>query len=497
MAAILELRSVSKAFPGVKALQSVAFRIERGHVHSIVGENGAGKSTLMHIIAGVHKPDEGELLLDGKSALFANPAASQAAGIAIVYQELNLAPNLTVAENIFLGVEPYEFGGLVKHDKVDRKTRAILQDLGILLEPTLLVEELSLGQRQLVEICKALVRNPRILILDEPTSSLTNQEAETLFRLIKELKNSGVTILYISHRLPEIFRISDTVTVLRDGKHIHTVPVAVTNEDEVVRLMVGRNLLESQRAPHIAKRGTAALEISGLSDDKKYHDISFRLHRGEILGLAGLMGAGRSELAHGIFGEHSPSRGKVLINGKLIKIRSPRDAIKNGVGLVPEDRKSQGLGLMHSVGNNLSLAALPKLARAGIIASHVERTMVAKFIDRLNVRAAGIDQAVGFLSGGNQQKVVLAKWLATSPKVLIVDEPTRGVDVGTKAEIYSLFRELAAEGLALLVISSDLPEIISISDRVLVMRNGTIVGELQRCQLTEENIMSLAALGKS
>ena len=411
-----------------------------------------------------------------------------------MFQELNLAPNLSIAENIVLGQEPRAGGVFVDRAAMRERARAVLRRLGIALDPDTRLGELTLAQQQLVEICKSLVHRPRLLILDEPTSSLSEAETAVLFRVIADLKREGVTMLYISHRMREVFALCDAVTVLRDGRHVKTMPLAGVDQDEIVRLMVGRDLAAVQRVPPAPGEKPVALSVRGLTRAPHYRDVSFDLHRGEIVGLAGLVGAGRSEMALGVFGAPPPERGEVWLNGARITVDRPLSAMRHGIGLVPEDRKAQGLVLMHGVGTNLSLAALRRLSRAGMIDFAAERGVVGRYIQRLRVKTPSTDQVVGLLSGGNQQKVVLAKWLATHPSVLIIDEPTRGVDVGAKAEIYALMRELAAAGLAILVISSDLPEVLTISDRVLVMREGRLTGELSHAEATEERIMALAAL---
>ena len=494
MPPILKIRGITKTYPGVRALQDVSFDVERGTIHAIMGENGAGKSTLMQIIAGAQPPTAGTLEFDGREVRFANLAEAQAAGIAIVYQELNLSPNLSVAENIFLGAEPRAARAFVDRSALRAKTVEVLRRLDLHFEPHAIVGHMTVGQQQLVEICKSLVREPRLLIFDEPTSSLSEADAKLLFRVIADLKARGVTMLYISHRFPEVFANCDAVTVLRDGKHVRTKPMKETSEAEVVSLMVGRELLAFHRqAP--APSPDVMFEARGLTKQGQYHDISFKIHRGEIVALAGLVGAGRSEVALGVFGAPPPEAGEVRVQGQPVRIRRVRDAMRAGIALAPEDRKITGLVLGASVGTNLSMAVLPRLARAQFVDGRAERSLVQRFVSRLNIRTPSHEQRVGLLSGGNQQKVMLAKWLAVQPKCLIVDEPTRGVDVGTKAEIYALFDELARAGVPILMISSDLPEVLALADRILVMRHGRITGELSRAEATEEKIMHLAALG--
>jgi ABC-type sugar transport system ATPase subunit len=494
MAAILEIRGITKTYPGVRALQDVSFDVERGSIHAIMGENGAGKSTLMQIIAGAQRPDSGTLRFDGNEVHFASPAAAQAIGIAIVYQELNLSPNLSIAENIFLGLEPRMAGAFVDRKTLRIKTTEILNKLGIHFHPDTIVGHLTVAQQQLVEICKSLVRDPRLLIFDEPTSSLSEADSRILFRVIADLKARGVTMLYISHRFPEVFANCDSVTVLRDGKHVQTKAMKTTSEAEVVSLMVGRELLAFHRKDPTPSQ-EVMFEVRGLTKQHQYRNVNFKIHRGEILALAGLVGAGRSEVALGVFGCPPPDAGEVRVLNQPIRIRRARDAMRAGIALAPEDRKSAGLVLGASVGTNVSMAALPRLARAQFVNQKAERNLVQSFVKRLSIRTPSHEQKVGLLSGGNQQKVMIAKWLAVEPKCLIVDEPTRGVDVGTKAEIYALFDELARAGIPILMISSDLPEVLALADRIVVMRQGQITGELTRAEATEEKIMHLAALG--
>ena len=496
MTMLLSVEHLSQTYPGVKALQDVSFSVEAGTVHAVMGENGAGKSTLMQIIAGAYTATSGRLFFDGEEVQFSSTRDAARKGISIVFQELMLAPNMTIAENIFLGAEPRLARVLVDRPVLIETARAAMQRLGISLDPNTRLGDLTIAQQQLIEICKALIHEPRLLILDEPTSSLSEADSLALFKVVHELRARGVTILYISHRMREVFDNCDAVTVLRDGKHVRTARLADTSPDEVVRLMVGRDLAEVRRVRPDNTQQAIVLSVEGLGDDERYRDVSFSLRRGEIVGLAGLIGAGRSEVAMGIFGAPPPKSGTVSLDGQPVKITKPRDAMKLGIGLVPEDRKDQGLMLGMSVGSNLSLAALGlgRLSTANVIRPVQESRMIESYVGRFKIKTPTVEQLVGLLSGGNQQKVVLAKWLASKPRVLIVDEPTRGVDVGTKAEIYALMRELAREGLAILVISSDLPEILTISDRILVMRAGRLAGEVSFDDASEERIMSLAAL---
>jgi ABC-type sugar transport system ATPase subunit len=496
MTVLLSVESISKGFPGVQALKDVTFDVESGTVHAIMGENGAGKSTLMQVIAGALKPDSGRLIFDGTPLTLSGTRDAAAKGISIVFQELMLAPNMSVAENIFLGAEPRVAGVLVDRATMRAKAVAALGRMGIQLDPDRRLGELTIAQQQLIEICKSLVHEPRLLILDEPTSSLSEADSLVLFRVVHDLKARGVTILYISHRMREVFENCDYVSVLRDGRHVRTVRLDETDQDEVVRLMVGRDLAGVQRVKPNHDGKPVVFSVSGLSDGRRYNDVSFDLREGEIVGVAGLIGAGRSEMALGIFGAPPAPRGTIMLDGRVVRIGKPGDAMRLGIGMVPEDRKLQGLVLGMGVGSNLSLSAmkLGQISNAGFVNPRAETRMIDGYVDRFRIKTPAVEQLVGLLSGGNQQKVVLAKWLATKPRVLIVDEPTRGVDVGTKAEIYGLMRELARDGLTILVISSDLPEVLTISDRILVMRSGVLAGELAFEDASEERIMAMAAL---
>src|ERR1700730_4812700 len=477
MPSVLKINGISKHFPGVQALREVTFEVEQESIHAVIGENGAGKSTLMQTIAGVHQPDAGSIEFAGETIKFSDPAEAQAKGIAIVYQELNLAPNLSIAENIFLGMEPKRSGVFLDREKLKVESRAVLHRLGLQHHPDTIVRALTVAQQQLIEICKSLVRNPRLLILDEPTSSLSETESAILFRVIADLKAHGVTILYISHRLPEVFSLCDTITILRDGLHVRTVLTNATTEGEIVRFMVGRELLAFHRHA-VEPKGDVVLRVNNLSKKGQYEDVTFELRRGEIVAMAGLIGAGRSEMALGIFGSPPPDRGDVFLRGSKVRFRRPKDAVMAGIAFVPEDRANMGLVLGAEVGANISSAALRRVARGPFVDHPAENRLIRQYVSRLRVRTPSFEQRTGLLSGGNQQKVLLAKWLAVQPTVLIVDEPTRGVDIGTKAEIYALFDELVQEGIGILVISSDLPEVLALADRILTKHDGHLTGEL-------------------
>jgi len=492
-APLLEALHVHKRFPGVHALNDVSLDVRPGEVLALVGENGAGKSTLMKILAGAISPDEGTILVDGHPVSHFSPRRSQDLGIGIIYQELSLVDALSVAENIFLGDLPERRGvpGRVDWPQLWRRSDDLLGRVGCHVRARTLVRRLSVAQKQMVEIARALARNVRVLILDEPTSSLTAQETATLFGIISLLRERGVGIIYISHRLEEIFAIADRVTVLRDGRLVGTLPVAEATTDGLVRMMVGRDLAHL----FVRAQGAASavcLEVRGLSRVGALKDVSFQLRAGEVVGLAGLVGSGRTELARCVFGADPFDAGEIVLNGRPAKLHSPRDAVRLGIGLVPEDRKLQALVLRMSVRENVTLPVLSRLGSAFFPSRARERSLVDGFVRSLTIRTPSIEQRVGALSGGNQQKVIIARWLATEPKVLILDEPTRGIDVGAKAEVHALIARLAEQGVAILMISSELPEILGMSHRILVMREGRLVADIPRADATEERIVTAA-----
>ena len=495
---MLIAHDISKAFPGVQALDQVSLRLERGEVLAIVGENGAGKSTLMKILAGVYTPDQGEIRLDGRRVEISSVQQSEQLGVVLIHQELNLAENLDVAGNLFLGREPTWAGPLGLLDRrVYADAARILERVGLAVSPRMLVSQLSVGQQQMVEIARALSLESRVLIMDEPTSSLTQRETDRLYAVIRDLKRDGVSVLYISHRLNEVKEIADRVTVLRDGKNAGELAKDEISHDALVRLMVGRDLKQFfQRTQHApSPDASPVLKAAGLRLTPEQPPVDFEIRPGEIVGMAGLMGAGRTELAEGLFGIRPLVSGRIELNGRAVSITSPRDAIAAGIYLVPEDRRYQGLVLSESIRNNISLPSLIRLSRARLVARRREREVAESMRKRLNIRTPDVAKIVGLLSGGNQQKVVLAKWLCREPKLLILDEPTRGVDVGAKTEIYALMDRLAAAGVGVLMISSDLEEVLGMSDRVLVMHEGRLTGELPRERLSEESIMHLATGG--
>jgi ABC-type sugar transport system ATPase subunit len=488
MAVVLSLEHVSKSFPGVQALDDVGFDVRAGEVHALLGENGAGKSTLIKIVSGLYQPDAGTMRLDGEEVRFASPHDAQRAGIATIFQELLLFPELSVAENIFMGHAPRTRLGALDWAAMRAQAQDLLASLDIHdLEVTRIVGALTVGNRQRVEIAKALSQNARILIMDEPTAALTEADVLRLFGIVRRLRERGVGVVYISHRLEEVFVLADRVTVLRDGAYVGTRQVADTSTDELITMMVGRTI--DNLFPKLdAEIGAPVLEVRGLCGEPLFRDVSLELRAGEIVGLAGLVGAGRSELAQAIFGIKPADSGEILVDGEAVKIHSPAQAKRLGIAYVPEDRATQGLIRPMRLRENISLAVLRQMTRGPFIDRGAEAALAERSIRQLGIRASGTEQVVEKLSGGNQQKVVLSKWLATAPRVLIMDEPTRGIDVGAKAEIHRLMSGLATDGLAVLMISSELPEIMGMSDRILVMRGGAIVAEFARAAASQEAI---------
>lgn len=492
----LEMRTITKTYPGVRALDGVDFSVRPGEVHALVGENGAGKSTLMKILAGAQPKDSGEIFIDGRPAQIDSPQSAMALGISIIYQEFNLVKYMSAAENIFLGREPKgRLPGFVDFGRMYKDAQEVIDQLGVPLSVRTPVSRLSIAQQQMVEIAKATSRKSQIIAMDEPSATLTEHELDSLFSLIRQLKEQGVSIIYISHRLEEIFEIADRVTVLRDGNLVGTVDVTDTNREEIIKMMVGRELKDKIPKKEVPI-GEPALTVTGLNRAGVLHDISFAVRQGEILGLAGLVGAGRSEVARAIFGANPIDSGEIRLNGNRVEIRSPRDAINLGIGLVTEDRKTLGLIMGMALRENVSMANLGVLSRLGFINRGKERAAASRYVTDLMIKTPSVEQQVQNLSGGNQQKVVLAKWLFTQSKVLIFDEPTRGIDVGAKTEIYNLMNRLAENGAAIIMISSELPEVLGMSDRILVMHEGRVAGELSREEATQEAIMHLATGGR-
>lgn len=494
---LLVMSNIHKSFPGVKALDEVNFSLKAGEVHALIGENGAGKSTLMKILTGVYKMDEGEILLEGEAVHINKTIDAQNLGISIIYQEFNLFPHLTVAENLYIRREPRKLAKWIIDDKAQRqKTREMLAEIHLDLDPNRKVNTLSVAQQQMLEIAKALALNAKIVIMDEPTSALTDAEIENLFRIIHELKRRKVGIVYISHRLEELKYIADRVTVLRDGKFVGAVDYKETSVRELVRMMVGRELGD-YFPERTAKPSDVLLEVHGLTRKKVIEDISFTLHRGEILGVAGLMGAGRTEMARALFGADHVDSGEILLEGELIQIKSPFDAIRHGIGYLTEDRKRDGLTMGLNVKENIALASIKDFTKWGGRMDDGRIGEVSKeYVDQLQIKTPSLNQLVKFLSGGNQQKVILARWLCKGTKILIFDEPTRGIDVGAKREIYNLMNQLTADGHAIIMISSELPEILGMSDRILTMHEGKVAGITDRASATEESIMYLATGGR-
>jgi ribose transport system ATP-binding protein len=493
-APLLRMDRITKRFPGVKALSDVSFAVRPGEVHALLGENGAGKSTLMKILAGAYVADEGTIALDGERVVFSTPNDALRAGIVTIYQELNLVPQLSVAENIFLGDEPLRGGTpVIDWHRAHRRSRELLGRVNLTLDTSIKVGDLGVGKQQLVEVAKALHRSARLIVMDEPTAALSLAEIDELFRVIDQLRETGVSIVYISHRLEEVFRIADRATVMRDGQMVKTVEVADSSVDELVHLMVGRAL---ETALHEEVDHTVAdevLRVDGLTRDGVLDGVSFTVRRGEIYGLAGVMGSGRTEVARAIFGADPLDAGEVWLDGELLRLRSPVDAVAAGIALLTEDRKGQGLVLGMSVAHNVTLPVLGRLSARGLLVPRTERRLARDYVEKLSIRTPSVDQKVVNLSGGNQQKVVVAKWLASEAKLLIFDEPTRGVDVGAKAELYGLIRGLVKDGMSAVVISSDLPELLALSDRIGVMRRGRLVTELDGRTATEESVLRAAA----
>lgn len=496
---LLEMIQISKTFPGVKALDDVNLRIKKGEVHALIGENGAGKSTLIKILAGIYTPDEGaKFHFEGKDAQIKKPIDATLKGISIIYQDLSLFSNLSIAENIYIGRDsnkkPWK---KVSWNEMEKVAKKALKELDFEIDVHMPVEKLSIAQQQLIEIARALAFDSKLIVMDEPTSSLSAGEVEKLYKVIDKLKNRGISIIFVSHKLKELFTVSDRFTVLRDGKYVGTYDADTLDEDKLITLMVGRTVLYEQNLTRITGDQTI-LELNGLSKEGNFKDISFELKAGEVLGITGLVGSGRTELAQAIFGLNKPGDGEMKLDGEIVRIKSAEDAVKKGIAYIPENRKTQGLILEQSIINNISLPVLEQLQnRFGLVKRKKEIDLANYYIEMLDVRPALPNRESGDLSGGNQQKVVIGKWLSTAPKILIIDEPTNGIDIGAKTEIHKLLRKLASDGMGIIVISSELPEVLAVSDRILIMRHGRIAGELDIEDATQEKVLNYALFGSN
>ena len=491
---MIEMSGIQKAFNGNVVLKDVQFQLADGEIHALMGENGAGKSTMMKILTGIYERDNGVIKVDGEEVHFNSPKEAEAKGIAVIHQELNILPDLTVAENLFLGNEQTIGMGIMKNKEMNKEAQRILSQLGLDIDVRMPAGALSVGKQQIIEIAKAMETKANVIIMDEPTAALTDREIQTLFKTIRKLQSEGVSFVYISHRMEEIFAICDRITILRDGEYVGVRTIKDTTFDEIVQMMVGREL--GERFPgRTAAIGDVKLEVKGLTRPSLCEDIHFSVRKGEIVALAGLMGAGRTEVAQAIFGYRKMTKGELFIDGNAVKINNPREAKKRGIGFVTEDRKTQGLVVDFSIKENIAMANFNKTSKSGIIRGSKEKSFVGKLVEKLGVKTPSAELPAKSLSGGNQQKVVIAKWLGIEPEILILDEPTRGVDIGAKKEIYQIMNDLAEQGVAILMISSELPEVIGMSDRVLVMHEGKITGEVAGDDMTQEKIMHYATGG--
>ena len=485
---ILELRNISKSFPGVKALSGVSFAVRRGEIHVIAGENGAGKSTLMKILSGSYQRDEGEIIIDGVKLEHNSIRIAEENGIAIIYQELNLMKNLTVAENIFVGRQP-RTGKLVDWKRMREEARDLLDKLSIPIpDINARIRELSIAQQQMVEIAKAVGRDVKIVIMDEPTSSLTNKETDMLFNIMRDLKSRGVSVLFITHRLDEIFKVSDRITIMRDGAHIATVKTQDIDKAHLIEMMVGREMKQQYPQRNTIDNKEICLKVEGLSDGNRIKDISFELCRGEVLGFTGLVGAGRTEIMRLLFGADKKTSGRIVKNGKEITIRNPGDSVRNGFAFITEDRKSEGLFMSMAISRNIVMASLDKIKKRRLLNEKQEKRIAGEYVKSLRIVTPGVNQKVCFLSGGNQQKTIVARWLNTNADIIIMDEPTRGIDVGAKREIYEIINSLVEAGKAIIVISSEMEEIMGICDRIIVIHEGEIAGEVERDSFSQKVI---------
>lgn len=490
----IEMRGIDKSFGSNQVLKQACFTLESGEVHALMGENGAGKSTLMKILTGVYTKDAGTVLVDGKEVNYKNPQEAEKAGIVFIYQELNVMFDLTVEENLFMGKEIHGKFGICDKKAMQKKAQEALNTLGVNISPKTVMSELSVGQQQMVEICKALMADAKVIIMDEPTAALTQSETVALFKVIESLRKKGVSMVYISHRMEEIFELCDRITVLRDGSYIGVKNIPETNMNEIVKMMIGREIGERYPSRDV-KIGKEVLKVKGLTRKGTFHDVSFSVRAGEVLGVSGLMGAGRTEIMQAIFGNLSYESGTIEIDGKEVKISNPRQAMEHGIGFITEDRKTEGLMLDKSIRENISLCNLGRISKSFVVSKETEKDMVTEAIKELHIKCFGPFHECNNLSGGNQQKVVLAKWILTNPKILILDEPTRGVDIGAKKEIYSIINKLAAQGVAIIMVSSELPEVLGMSDNIMVVREGEVRGIISYEEANQERVMTLATGG--
>ena len=490
----IEMRGIDKSFDSNQVLKQAGFTLESGEVHALMGENGAGKSTLMKILTGVYTKDAGTVLVDGKEVNYKNPQEAEKAGIVFIYQELNVMFDLTVEENLFMGKEIHGKFGICDKKAMQKKAQEALNILGVNISPKTVMAEFSVGQQQMVEICKALMADAKVIIMDEPTAALTQSETVALFKVIESLRKKGVSMVYISHRMEEIFELCDRITVLRDGSYIGVKNIPETNMNEIVKMMIGREIGERYPSRNV-KIGKEVLKVKELTRKGTFHDVNFSVRAGEVLGVSGLMGAGRTEIMQAIFGNLSYESGTIEIDGKEVKISNPRQAMEHGIGFITEDRKTEGLMLDKSIRENISLCNLRRISKSSVISREAEKNMVAEAIKDLRIKCFGSYHECNNLSGGNQQKVVLAKWILTNPKILILDEPTRGVDIGAKKEIYSIINKLAAQGVAIIMVSSELPEVLGMSDNIMVVREGEVRGIISYEEANQERVMTLATGG--
>ncbi|MBE6851662.1 MAG: sugar ABC transporter ATP-binding protein [Ruminococcus sp.] len=491
----IEMKGINKSFGSNQVLKDAGFLLKDGEVHALMGENGAGKSTLMKILTGVYTRDSGTVLVDGQEVTYKSPKEAEKAGIVFIYQELNVLFDLTVEENLFMGKEITKFFGICDRKAMRKKAQEVMDKMGVNIPINAVMSDLSVGQQQMVEICKALMVDAKVLIMDEPTAALTQSETEGLFKLIKSLREKGVSIVYISHRMEEIFELCDRITILRDGSYVGTENIKDITMDDIVRMMIGREIGERYPKRDGVKIGDEVLCVENLSKGKTFQNVNFRVHAGEVLGVSGLMGAGRTEIMHAIFGNLPYDSGRILINGEAMNIKCARDAINAGIGFITEDRKTEGLLLEKSIAENIELANLGKVSDKSVLSKKKGSELVKKGIEEFRIKCFGPQHECANLSGGNQQKVVIAKWVYTDPKVLILDEPTRGVDIGAKKEIYNVINDLAAKGVAIIMVSSELPEVLGMSDRIMVVHEGKITGILNAAEADQEKVMTLATGG--